>query len=119
MSETAGAVYLRMLDGLRVVHVSVPVLRHTQKVSNIYAIPNSLTYVGRIITTATLKIQENIPSNISSNMGDQVSSRSGLAYGWFKKFPTIRSSAQQKTHIVQEWVYGLWSFDPAIYGAFL
>lgn len=113
------SLYLRMLDGLRVVHVNVPILRHTQKVSNVYAIPNSLTFIGRVITTATLIGQESIPSRISLNLPNNTSSRDGLGYGWFKKFPTIRTAAQQKTHIVQEWVYGLWSYNPAIYGAFL
>jgi len=116
-------IYLLMLNGLTHVVTPVPTLRHTQTVSRNYQVPASLTNVGRVMTTAYLQASEDIRSDINANLPNDTSSRVGegftLRYGWYKKFPTIRGAARQRTVIVQEWVYGLWPTDPALYGAML
>ncbi len=118
-SPAAISLYVLMLNGLRAVRVSVPTLRHTQTASTNYSVPNSLANVGRIISTATLRTQESIRADISLNLPNLTSARTGLSYGWFKKHPTIRAAARQKIQIEQEWEYGLWDVSIPLYGALL
>lgn len=107
--------YLLMLSGVKAVEVDQPVLRHTVTASNVYQVPNSLTNVGRILTTARLKNDEAIRADIAINLPNVASSDSRRTYGWRKCYPQIRGSAFQRTVVEQEWKYGLWVTSPAIY----
>jgi hypothetical protein len=101
-----------------------PTLRFTQTVTSQYAIRASLLNVGKIISTATLMIIENIPNGLLFNLPNPSNpaqqfyySNGDLVYGWFKDFPTVRQIARLKWNIVQEWQFGLWSV--ATYGTLL
>lgn len=118
--SSADKLYKLMLNGLKSVRVFVTTLRKTQQVTASYQVPASFANVGRIYTTTSLIDSEPLMrADIAANLANVVSNRTGLGYGWFKMAPTIRSAAKQKTQIIQEWEYGLWADDPAIYQAFL
>jgi hypothetical protein len=104
----AQAVYNLMKDGVRSFPVDVPTLRHTQIVSNRWAIKVSLTNVRKIISTASLISLEAIPSAILFNLPNDTSSVTDKKYGWRKKFPNVQQVANLKFQLVQEWQYGLW-----------
>ena len=109
-----------MRKGFSATRVMVPSLRHTQQASKVYQVPNSLDKVGRVFTTeALIKTEPTLPADIAANLPTKVSGTPHRSFGWFKKFPTIRTAAKQKTQIVQEWEYGLWIMTPAIYGALI
>jgi len=112
----AAAIYALVQAGLRSIDVNAPTVRHTQTVSNSYAIKASLTNVGRIFTSGQLISDEAMPGDLLFNLPTDISSKANLIYGWFKMHPTIRLSARQKTQIVQEWTYGLWPC-PLLYQA--
>jgi hypothetical protein len=111
--------YLEMTKGFRSLLVNAPVLRHTATASNGYQVPGSLTNVGRLISTATLKSQEAIRADIANNLPSGSSSQGNYNYAWLKMYPVIRGAAFQKTQVEQEWHYGLWITTPAFYGAVL
>jgi hypothetical protein len=107
--SNAKKVYNLMKDGVRSFPVEVPMLRHTQTVSNRWAVKAALTNVRRIISTSSLISLEAIPGAVLFNLPTDTSSVSDKAYGWYKLFPTIQQVANQKFQIVQEWQYGLWA----------
>jgi hypothetical protein len=109
---SATILYIMMLQGVKTARVLQPLVRHTATVSNAYTVPAALTNVGKILTTAQLGTLENFPSGLLFNLPSGISSRTGLAYGWYKKFPTVRGAANQKIQIEQEWEYGLWPKAP-------
>lgn len=104
-------------QGVRNFRVNIPTLRRSMLVSTNYPVKASLTNVGRIITTATLQIQENIPSTILFNLPSFVTTRVGFAYAWYKKFPNVQQAGGYKWNIAQEWEYGL--YPTAMYGTVL
>jgi hypothetical protein len=108
-------IYLLMLNGLRSLRVPVPTLRHTQTVSNNYTVPLAFMNIKRIISTTSMVSLESIPLNTMLSLPIEVSNRTGLTYGWYKKYPTLRQAAWQKSQIEQEWEYGLW--PPLVLGA--
>ncbi len=118
---TPGAidVYLLMLEGVSSLRVSAPVVRHTQTVSNNYAIKASLTNVGRLMSTLSFLALEGVPSTVLFNLPNfsvgTEKANLGLRYAWLKRFPVIRVGALQKMQIEQEWEYGLWA--TTLYGA--
>jgi len=109
--------YLLMLSGVREIKKFSITLRHTQTVSNQWAVPISLTNVNRLHSTATLISDEAPPGWIASTMPTFVSNRAGLVYGWYKSLPTITIVSYQRTQLVQEWEFGLWA--TFLYGALL
>jgi hypothetical protein len=104
----AQTIYNLMKDGVRSFPVDVPTLRHTQTVSNRWAIKVSLTNVRKIISTGSLISLEAIPSAILFNLPNDASTFSDKKYGWRKKFPNVQQVANLKFQLVQEWQYGLW-----------
>ena len=113
--SNAFAVYKLMLSGMKSVRVNAPVLRHTQTVSNAYAVKAALTSVGKVLSSATLAMLEAIPATVLFNLPADVSKRAGYSYGWMKSHPTIRCAARQRMQIELEYEYGLW--PDLIYGA--
>lgn len=109
LTGDAQTIYDLMKLGVRDVKKFTVTLRHTQTVSNNWAVPLSLTNVNQIISTDTLISQEGPPGWIADSMPSVVSTRAGLSYGWFKSFPTITVVSYNRTQLVQEWEYGLWS----------
>jgi len=101
------------LAGVKSVTFFQPVLRHTKTVSRAYEIPNSLTGVGQVYSTAQLIVLEAPPADIAANLGaSSYVTKSGVSnqfyFGWFKCSPQITISAGAKRQLVQEWRWGLW-----------
>lgn len=114
LSGDAETIYKLMLSGMKSFTVNVPTLRKSVVVSNRSQIRASLTNVGKIISTTTLRLQEEIPTSILFDLPDLTTSRTGFAYGWFKRHPTVQHSGLDRVTISQEWTYGLW--PTIIYG---
>lgn len=104
----AVAIYNLMRAGLQSIRVNVPTLRNTVTVSNVYALQVSLANVGRIISTGSLRNLEAVPAGTVALLPNDSTNKTGFGYGWYKKHPTIRAGARQKTQIEREWEYGLW-----------
>lgn len=116
-AANALAVYKLMQAGIRSVIVSTPVIRHTQTVSNSWAVPVSLTNVGRIISSASMSTTELVPAGLLFTIPTIVPATFQtitVAYGWRKKWPTVQQVALRKWQLIQEWEFGLWSTD--LYG---
>lgn len=121
-NSTAIDLYALMLNGVKTTKVHAPILRHTQTVSRSWATKAAMTNVGRIIANATLigsgANSENVPAGFLIALGEapfiNSSNRTGLAYGWYKGFPTLGVGADNKLNITQEWQFGLWA--TLIYG---
>lgn len=113
--------YNMMQCGVDDVIVQAPTLRHTQIVSLVYPLTLSKINVGRILTTSTLVSMENPPNwatnGVPNDPPPPLLSGFSLAYGWRKGSPHIQQIARQKTQLIQEFQYGLFSPDTA--GPFL
>jgi hypothetical protein len=101
--------YNEVVYGLKGVRHVVQHLRHTQTVSTLWTVRAALTNVGKIISTGSLTGLEGVPTSLLVNLPITISNRVAAAYGWYKKFPTVRISAGHRIQIEQEWEYGLWS----------
>lgn len=106
--SNAEAVYQLMLAGQTSIRVNAPHLRHKLTVSNLWTTAASSLDVGLIISTPTLINIEGVPASILINLPNDISNQPGLYYGWYKKSPSVRTIALQRTQIEQEWEYGLW-----------
>ena len=109
---------LLISQGVKSTIVYQPILRHTQTASNGWTVPNSLTNVGKVYTTAQLLSAENVPVSLNNNLTASSSvTRTDTGtdivytYGWLKTHPQIVDAAFQKIQVVQEWQWGLWSTD--------
>lgn len=116
--ETNGAlalsIYALMQQGVTAFPVEQPILRRTWTTSNQYGTQYALINTGRILSSATLAATENLPGALLFNIPnfswiDPNPNAPSLAYGWYKRFPTIQQVALLKWNIVQEWEYGLWA----------
>lgn len=116
--ELALQIYTLMQQGVTAFPVEAPSLRRTFVTSNQYATAYALSNVRKIISTASLAQMESIPRNLLFSLPTDVWSdpnpdagdlTPALAYGWYKRFPTIQQVARLKWSIVQEWEYGLWA----------
>lgn len=112
--------YKLIAKGVQSVMVFQPILRHTLSVSNRWEVAASLTNIRKIISTTSMSGLENIPGWIYQSMPDEIPAighATTLNYGWFKMPPSITVVAYNRTQIVQEWQYGLWStllYGPAL-----
>jgi hypothetical protein len=109
LTGNANTLFELIKGGLRNFRVNIPTLRVSKLVSGGYPVKASLTNVGRIITTNTLTIQENIPGTLLFNLPSYTSSKSGYVYAWYKKFPNVQQSGGNRWNVSQEWEYGLWT----------
>ncbi len=95
--------------GLKSAQVRTPTLRHTQTVSNTYAIQVSFANVGRLLSTASLISLEGVPTDLLFNLPTGTTTIEDAAYSWLKGDPTVRIAAGRRIQIEQEWEYDLWS----------
>lgn len=103
--------YNLMKAGIRSAIVQTPTLRHTQTVSNNWAVPAANTNVGRIISTASIVTLEGVPSGLLFNLPNAVPAAFqtiAVVYGWLKHGPNVQQIAGRKWQLTQEWEYGLW-----------
>lgn len=120
MSGTTLSIYKLMQSGLRNIRVNLPTLKVSKLVSGSYPVQAALTNVGRIISPATLQVQEAIPYTLFQLPAFTPSTAKaalGFTYAWYKKFPSVQQSGGNKWNVSQEWEYGLW--PTLIYGAAL
>lgn len=104
-------IYNLMKAGVRSAIVQTPTLRHTQTVSNNWAIPAANTNVGRVISTASIVSLEGVPSGLLFNLPNAVPASFqtiSVDYGWLKHGPNVQQIAGRKWQLTQEWEYGLW-----------
>lgn len=101
-------VYDLMTNGITSIRVNAQVVRHTQIVSNNYAVKTSNTNNGRIVTTASIAAPSTFLLTLpSSGAGRTVAG--GFNFGWYKNPPQVQTAAYNKVQIIQEWEYGEWS----------
>lgn len=117
LTGDALTLYKLMLGGVRSGRINQPTLRVSKLVSGSYPVQASISNVGRIISTNTLTVQENIPGTLLFQLPNFSTSKSGFAYGWYKKFPNVQQSGGNRWNVSQEWEYGLWV--PFLYGSVL
>jgi hypothetical protein len=115
-SEAIG-VYKVMLSGVRSFRVNVPSLRVSKVVSGNYGVVASLTNVGRVISTGTLRIQEAVPNTLLVNLPAYTSGKTDFGYGWYKNHPTVQQVGGNKYNVNQQWDFGIW--PTLLYGAIL
>ncbi len=118
LSAGAQTVYKLLFNNVTSTIVFAPTVRHTQTVSNVYAVAAALANIGRIFSTVTLDAL--VPDTVAFNLpADASITKLGLnlAYGFMKDYPNVTPSAYNKTQITQDYQYGLWSTD--LYGALL
>jgi hypothetical protein len=111
------SLYHLMRNGYQSDEISRLTLRHTKTASKNYTFQSALNNVGRILQTKSLIPLEGVPSEIQHNLPNQISGFSDVAYGWLKKFPTLRVHPFKRSQIEQEWIYGL--YPPLTKGALI
>lgn len=112
--------YQLMLGGVRSFRVNVPTLRVSKLVSGSYPVKASLTNVGRIITTATLEVQEAIPATLLFNLPvSSTVSKGGISFAhtWYKHFPNVQQVGGNRWNVSQGWEFGLFPIN--LYGTAL
>lgn len=94
--------------------VEASIIRHTQLVSNQYAVAASFSNVNRLISSASMVSIEGAPGNLLFNVpttpspSQFIEAAGDLQYGWKKSRPAVTRLAQFKWRIVQHWQLGLW-----------
>lgn len=120
LSGNAGSIVVLLDNNVKSVRVFQPTLRHTKIVSSSYAIKQSYTNIGKIISTSSIGSLEGVPNTLIFSLPPpSTSKRTGAAglelkYGWYKKPPTVLEQAGGNWQIVLEYEWGWWS--TLIYG---
>jgi hypothetical protein len=119
-SGDSGYAYLLMLAGVTSYNLAAPTLSASKIVSGSYSVKASLSNVGRIYSTNTLQLVENIPSDILFNLPDSSIKTAdyGLLYhAWCKNYPEVEQVGGNRWQINQTWDFGLW--PQKLYGTVL
>ena len=108
-----------IISGVRSQIMFQPSLRLTMTVNDAYPIGANFVNVGSIISSASLPLLYNVPSDLLFSLPDNSdpqldASRPVLHYGWFMDAPEVRQIAWLKWQLVFNWQYGLW--PEAMYG---
>lgn len=108
------SIYLLMRAGVRAFPIDAHVIRHTQTVSNRYAVQVSFLNVGRILSRASFIALEGVPDDLLFSVPTEptvtqfIEDVGDLQYGWRKLRPQVQESAYQKRQIVTTYGFGLW-----------
>lgn len=111
---SADTLWQLICAGVRSFPVDAPVIRHTQMVSNIYAVKVSYFNVRRIMSAATFVSLEQVPNDLLFAVPPDLTSSQfvkfpgDLIYGWLKLRPEVTRMAYLKWRITQEYEYGLY-----------
>jgi len=108
-----------IISGVRSQIIFAPSLRLTMTVNDAYPIGATFVNVGSIISSASLPLLYNVPTDLLFSLPDNSdpqldASRPVLHYGWFMDAPEVRQIAWLKWQLVFNWQYGLW--PEAMYG---
>ncbi len=118
--DKARSYYFLIKAGVTSFPIEASVVRHTQIVSNTYAVQASFTNVGRILSTNSFQSTEGVPSSLLFGLPATPSSTqfietaNDLAYGWRKSRPSVSRLSFIKWQITNSWQFGLWATK--IYG---
>lgn len=110
---SAKSLSLLMKAGTSAFPIRAPVIKHTQLVSNQYAVAASFSNVGRIVSSGSMTSIEGCPTvlfNVPSNPSPSqfIEMAGDLIYGWKKSDPQVTRLALFKWRILQTWQFGLW-----------
>jgi len=108
--------YDLVIGGVESFHVYQPAVVVTDTASENYPWNVGFSDFGKIFTTAGMIADAELDSGWKANLPASTGAPSGFIYGWLKKPPEIVTVAGNKTQLVQEYEYGLWSdvlYDPA------
>lgn len=101
--------YNLVISGVDSFHVYQPVVVVTDTASANYPWNIGFADYGSILTTAEMIADADLNSGWKANLPGNGSPPSGFIYGWLKKPPEIVTVAGNRTQLVQEYEYGLWS----------
>jgi hypothetical protein len=108
--------YDLLLNGVDSWTVYQPTVVVTDTAGATYAWNVGFASYGKVFGTTAMIADAALASGWKSNLPEDTLSQAGLIYGWLKKPPEIVTVAGNKTQLVQEYEYGLWSdvlYDPA------
>ena len=86
-----------------------PIVVVTDTASRDYQWATEFAYYGYTFTTAGMIQDAILTSGWKNRLPQDQSTLSGFIYGWLKKPPEVVSVGGNKTQLVQEYEYGLWS----------
>ena len=86
-----------------------PIVTVTDTASRDYPWATEFAYYGYTFSTAGMIQDAILASGWKNRLPDDSSSLAGFIYGWLKKPPEVVSVGGNKTQLVQEYEYGLWS----------
>lgn len=116
----AHSLYLLMRAGVSAFPVEASIIKHSQLVSNLYAVQASFSNVGRIISSSSMYSIEGTPTSLlfgvpsTPSPSQFIEAAGDLQYGWRKSRPAVTRLALFKWRIVQNWQLGL--FPTKIFG---
>ena len=114
----AYSLYLLMKAGMTSFPVEASVIKHTQLVSNQYAVKASFINVNRLLSSSSLYSVEGAPSALLFDVpvnpapSQFIEDPGDLQYAWRKVRPSVTRLAQFKWRIVQNYQFGLWAVNP-------
>jgi len=111
--DTANELADLIVEGMRGVPRSLPVLRLTQTVASRYDQQLSLTFIGAVLSTAALYAAEGVPADVLFNTPADPVARFGFRWGWLKMEASVRKTGRGYWSIQQDWEYGEYPLLPA------
>lgn len=100
--------YNLALAGTTSIIIEQAIIRRTRTVSARFSRQAIMTNVGKIITVAQMSSQELAPAEIVITETASTSLAFTARFGYRKAKPSITQTAQNKWHIVNEYVSGVW-----------
>lgn len=118
LTGNAFKVYKLLWNKVKSVMVYQPIIRRTKLCSNSYAVAESDTNMGKILSAAQMSSLEGAPGGLLFNLpATESSPGSGISYrgdisiivGYLKMPARVQQQGDGKWQITQEWDYGEWS----------
>lgn len=116
LTGTSLTIFRLMTLGITSFPQSYPTIRHTQTVSNRYAVSTAWANVNGIFKTVSLGAPSGFLVALPSS-GAGRADAGGFNFGWRKTATQAQTAAYGKVQIVQEWVFNEWSV--LLYGALI
>lgn len=103
------SLYDLLISGIENFNVYQPVVVVTDTASADYPWNIGFQDYGTIFTTAAMIADADLGSGWAGNLPASGAGPGGLTYGWLKKPPEIVTTGGNKSQLVQEYEFGLWS----------
>lgn len=117
--------YLYSLNqsGVKTIPVKQPILKLTRTTNPLYDAPFYVGNVDRILSTATMLFDSNVPSNFAIpliTLSEQLMARSGgiiqqsrtdgltLKFGWYKDLDSSNKHGNKRIQYILQYQFGLW-----------